>query len=248
MHLKFQLFLLLTAFCFLVSCGGGPGERIRERAAMTPEPSPTPGERDISGSFLIKGSSANDADPYTGSLTVAPKGDNYEFRWATTKGTRVGTGVQLGSGVAANFAQTGGGKGCGVMLYHIGADGALTGKSALWGEEKYGTENAVRTKGVSLIGEYTITGSSVEGKDYTGSLKVTRNGEGYQFEWTRKYVEGGGDVRFGFGTWNGSSAASVFGGTQCGFALYDVSSNGSLEGYWSGQQKVTIGKEIAKRQ
>lgn len=233
--------MLLTAFCLLVSCGGGPGERIRERAAMTPEPSPTPGERDISGSFVITGSSANEMDPYTGSLTVAPKGSNYEFRWATTKGTRVGTGVQMGSSTAASFAATGGGQGCGVVLYKIASDGSLDGRSVMWSETTFSNENAARTEGRGFVGKYVITGIHRDIK--SGDLSITKDGAGYDFEWNT-----GGKRRVGFGIWKGSYAAVSFGGPQCSFALYDIQGNGSLKGEWGGQKSVTFGKETAKRQ
>lgn len=245
--MKFLLIacLLPTALC-LLNCGGGPAERIKERAAMTPEPSPTPGERDISGSFLITGSGANEMDPYTGSLTVTPKGDNYEFRWATTKGTRVGTGVQMGNSTAATFAATGGGAGCGVVLYKIASDGSLDGRRAMWGQETFGTEKASRLEGRGFVGKYSSTLTSIDGRSYSVTLSIAKDGSGYDFEWTHDDTVGKPLV--GFGIWKGSYAAVSFGGPQCSFALYDIQSNGSLEGEWGGQKSVTFGKETAKRQ
>ncbi|MBK7393348.1 MAG: hypothetical protein IPI64_08620 [Chloracidobacterium sp.] len=233
--------LLLSAACLLISCGG-PAERIKETAAITPTPSPTPAERDISGNFLITGSAANEMDPYTGSLSVVPKGDNYEFRWATTKGTRVGTGVQLGSTAAVSFAATGAGKGCGVVLYKIASDGSLDGRNVMWGEEKFGTENAVRVEGTGFVGKYMGTGTMADGKTYLGSLAIVKDGAGYDFSWLTDKPQ------VGFGIWKGSYAAVSFGGRQCSFALYDIQSNGSLEGNWGGQKQVTFGTETAKRQ
>jgi len=237
----FIICLLLSAFCLLISCGG-PAERIKETAAITPTPSPTPGERDISGNFIISGAATNDMDPYTGSLAVIPKGDNYEFRWATTKGTRVGTGVQLGSTAAVSFAATGAGKGCGVVLYKIASDGSLDGRSVLWGEEKFGMEKAVRVEGTGFVGKYMVTGTAADGKTYLGSLAIVKDGAGYDFSWLTDKPQ------VGFGIWRGSYAAVSFGGHQCGFALYDIQSNGSLEGNWGGQKQVTFGTETAKRQ
>ncbi|MGB2752685.1 MAG: hypothetical protein WBC19_11570 [Pyrinomonadaceae bacterium] len=241
MRQVFIIWLLLSAVCVLISCGG-PAERIKETAAITPTPSPTPGERDISGNFLINGAGSHDMDPYTGSLSVIPKGDNYEFRWATTKGTRVGTGVQLGSTAAVSFAATGAGKGCGVVLYKIASDGSFDGRSVLWGDEKFGEEKAVRVEGTGFVGKYMVTGTTADGKTYLGSLAIVKDGAGYDFSWLTD------KPRIGFGIWRGSYAAVSFGGRQCSFALYDIQSNGSLEGNWGGQKQVTFGAETAKRQ
>src|SRR5258708_21660127 len=131
MKFKWLTTIAVSLLVLITSCGG-PSERIKEIEAVKSTPSPTPGERAITGSFLITGSAANEMEPYTGSLTVAPKGDNYEFRWSTTKGSRIGTGVQMGNAVAVSFAPTGGGKGCGVVLYKIASDGSLDGRIAKW--------------------------------------------------------------------------------------------------------------------
>ena len=245
MNLKFSatpICLLLAAYCLLTACGG-PGERIKEiEAAKSPTPAATPTEREISGVFNVNGADANGNDEYNGILTIAPQGDVYGFRWSLNRGNRIGTGVQIGSSTAASFAATGGGKGCGVVLYKIGADGSLEGRTAHWGEFKYGTEGATRVEGTGFVGKYTVTGTATDGKPYTGTLKITKDGGGYDFEWQT------GKPQVAFGIWKGSVAAASFGGKQCSFALYDIQSNGNLEGNWGGQKSVTFGTETAKRQ
>ncbi len=241
--------LLLLIPIILFGSFGGPAERINETAAITPTPNPTPGERDISGNFLITGAAANDTDPYTGSLSVVPKGDNYEFRWATTKGTRVGTGVQIGSTTAASFSATGGGKGCGVVLYKVDTvNGTLDGISAQWGDKTYTSEKGTRTFGTSFPGHYKVTGKGIDGRDQSETLTITKNGDGYVFVWFPGEHASTMPRLVGFGMWHGSYAAVSFGGRQCSFALYDIQSNGSLEGNWGGQKQVTFGTETAKRQ
>lgn len=234
--LSFLLTIILIASC------GGPGDRIKEIESQKPTPSPTPGERVISGSFLTEGSSVNGMEPYTGSLTVAPKGDNYEFRWSTTKGSRIGTGVTNGTSTAVTYSSIGGGKGCGVIIYKIASDGTMDGRSVFWADEKFGFEKAIRTDGTGFVGKYSISGMSADGKPYSGELTTSKNGGGYTFLWKREKPQ------VGFGIWKGSYAAVSFGGAQCGFALYDIQSNGSLEGSWGGQKDVTFGTETAKRQ
>ena len=232
---------LILTISILLSCGG-PSERIKEIEAVKATPSPTPGEREISGVFNLTGAGTNGVDPYTGSLTVAAQGDVYGFRWATTKGTRVGTGVQFGSTTAASYASTGGGKGCGVVLYKIASDGSLDGRIVRWGEDKFSTEKATRIEGTGMVGKYSVSGKSTDGVEYSGTLSVAKDGSGYDFEWNT------GKPLVGFGIWKGSVAAVSFGGRQCSFALYDITSNGSLDGDWGGQAAVTFGKETAKRQ
>ncbi|MEO7659371.1 MAG: hypothetical protein ABIV48_07130, partial [Pyrinomonadaceae bacterium] len=96
------IFLTIIGLIILIASCGGPAERMRNRAAVEPSPSPTPGEREISGVFNVEGAAVNDKEPYTGVLNIANQGDVYGFRWATTKGSRVGTGVQMGNATAAS--------------------------------------------------------------------------------------------------------------------------------------------------
>ncbi|HVF48080.1 MAG TPA: hypothetical protein VNA17_10975 [Pyrinomonadaceae bacterium] len=242
---SFQLPLIVAALagliCAVTSCGG-PAERIRETSSATPTALPTPAERSISGVFKVEGSGDNGADPYTGVLSVAPKGDIYEFRWTTSKGSRIGAGVQIGNAAAVSFAPTGGGKGCGAVLYRIASDGTLEGRITRWGETSFAMEKASRTEGNSFVGKYAVTGTTADGKPYSGALTIKRDGGGYDFDWKTD------EARVAFGTWKGSVAAASFGGRQCSFALYDIQSNGNLQGDWGGQAAVTLGTETAKLQ
>jgi hypothetical protein len=236
-----KLITLAFAISFAVACGG-PADRIKERETQLATVTPTPGERPVGGSFVVEGTTPDGRDGYTGSLNVAPKGDNYEFRWATTKGTRIGTGVQMGNTIAVSFAATGAGKGCGVVLYKIASDGTLDGRTARWGEEAFALGRATRIEGTGFVGKYSATGTTADGKPYSGSLTITKDGAGYDFNWKLDKPS------VAFGIWKGSYAAASFGGPQCGFALYDIQSNGSLEGDWGGQKQVTFGKETDKVQ
>lgn len=241
MNLKICLSLLTASVIFSVSCGG-PAERIKEASAKSPSPVPTVSERLISGAFDVEGAGANESEPYSGLLTIAPQGDLYSFRWATTRGSRSGVGVQIGDATAATYAATGGGDGCGVVLYKIASDGSLDGRIARWGEEKFATEKATRVEGTGFVGKYTVVGLTAAGEQYTGTLNIKKDGAGYDLEWRT-----GDKTVVAFGIWKGSLAAASFGGRQCSFALYDVHSNGNLEGNWGGQKAVTFGRESAKR-
>lgn len=234
-------FAIAGFLTFLAACGG-PAERMKEIEAQKPTPAPTPGEREISGSYNVTGADSNDADPYTGILTIAPQGDVYGFRWQLNKGTSVGTAVQFGNSVAVSSSATGGGKGCGVVLYRIAADGSLDGRVVRWGESKFTSEKATRVEGRTFTGKYTVSGTDADSRAYSGELMITKDGAGYDLEWKTDKPQ------VAFGIWKGSVAAASFGGKQCGFALYDIQSNGNLEGNWGGQRAVTFGTETAKRQ
>jgi hypothetical protein len=238
------LAVIVGLIIVLGSACGGPAERIRERSTVEAIASPTPGEREISGIFNVEGSAENEKDPYSGVLTVANQGEVYGFRWTTTKGTRIGTGVQLGNAAAASFAGTGAGKGCGVILYKIASDGSLEGRIAKWGENLVGTEKAKRIEGRTFTGEYEISGNY--GHPYKGKLTIKKDGSGYDFDWRLDDAEAGPFGRVAFGIWKGSVAAASFGGRHCSFVLYDILSNGNLEGDWGGQVAVTFGRETAK--
>jgi hypothetical protein len=238
---RFRHKLFVLAIVAALAGCGGPADRIKERANALTSPTPTPGERDISGAYEVSGTAGGGLDPYKGTLAIEPQGDLYSFRWTLEKGNRVGTGVQYGNSVAAAFAPTGEGKGCGVGVYKILPDGTLDGRRALFGENKFSIEKATRTEGDTFGAKYSITGTTAEGQPYSGTLETKKDGDGYDFVWrTDKPLAG-------FGIWRGSAAAVGFGGPQCSFAYYDILSSSSLEGFWGSPKQITFGKETAKR-
>jgi hypothetical protein len=235
---------ILCIFAAIVHIGcGGPGERIKERAEAEARATPTatPGELAIGGSYAVEGTDPKSGAGYTGTLAVEPSGDLYSLRWTLAGGNRVGTGVQYGSSLAASFAATGAGKGCGVGLYKIAADGTLDGRIARLGDTQFAIEKATRAEGDSFAGKYTLTGTTADGKPYSGTLETRKDGEGYDFIWKTDKPFGG------FGIWRGTTAAVSFGGPQCSFAYFDILSSSNLEGFWGGQKQINFGKESAKR-
>lgn len=227
----------ITVILMTFGCGSPPDPPVKP-VANTNSNTPAP-ERAISGVYNVSG--AMGTDEYSGVLTVTNQGDAYNFRWMTNQGSRIGVGIQMEDTAAVTFARTGGGDGCGVVLYKIAPDGTLTGRTARWGEYRFGTEEAVRTKGDRFIGEYSISGTDVDGEEYKGTLAIKKNGQGHEFEWkTPKPL-------IGFGIWKGSHAAVSYGGPQCSFAVYSILSNGNLEGNWGGQRSVEFGTETAKQ-
>jgi hypothetical protein len=135
-------FAALGVSAAICACGG-PGDRIKEISNKAPLPSPTQGERELSGVYTVTGSGPNEADPYKGVLNITPSGDVYGLRWQTNRGTRIGTAVQIGDAAGATVAGTGAGNGCGIVLYRISPDGALDGRHVMWNGAAFGTEKGI---------------------------------------------------------------------------------------------------------
>lgn len=153
-----------------------------------------------------------------------------------------GVGIQNGDDVGVTYAEGDQGKGCGVVLYRISPDGTMDGRVAKWGEYTIGSEKAVRISGNTFAGNYTVTGTTSDGKAYEGIIKVDKMGDGFFVTWTTPAFT---DV--GFGIWRGDRAAIGFGGKQCTFAIYKVLSAKSLEGHWGSQRTITFGTETANK-
>jgi hypothetical protein len=206
-------------------------------AASTPKPAP----KDISGKYSATGKNAGGGGSYEADLIVTSRDDVYQFSWDSKGRKYDGVGVQTEDKVAVAFTDGTNGDGCGVVLYKINSDGSLDGTAGYWGVNKKETEKATRTGGADLVGEYDIKGKNPGGEEYTGKLKVTKEGEGYRFKWT-------GENNFeGFGVKTGDTVSVGFGGTKCGFVAYEIKSDGTLDGRWGGSGSTEFGTETAKR-
>lgn len=212
--------------------------------ATTPPPAkstPETAKKDISGSYDATGTNPGGGGMYKAELKVTPHDDVYQFTWESGGKSYDGVGVQTGNSIAVAFTEGDNGKGCGVVLYSIGSDGSLDGKTGYWGVNTMEREKATRTSGDDLAGKYDISGTNPGGEAYKGSLDVSKDGEGYIFKWNA------GSVFQGFGIKTGDKAAVGFGGKQCSFVAYEVKSDGTLEGKWGGPGSNSFGSETAKK-
>jgi hypothetical protein len=192
----------------------------------------------IAGKYHIVGSNPN-GGAYKGTLEVIAHKDVYQFRW--NAGTQYdGVGIQNESVVAVAYANGTNGKGCGVVDYDIRDNGALEGKWGYWGVDEAGSENATRTSGSSLEGEYDATGKNPDGKEYKAKLTVEPAGNLYRFVWSNNTD--------GVGIKRGNNVAVGIGGSRCGFVVYQVQSEGSLDGVWGGGGSDKTGTEKATKQ
>src|SRR5215831_12086277 len=179
---------------------------------------------DIAGKYNIVGTNPNGA-VYKGTLEVIKHGDVFQFRW--NAGAQYdGVGVENGNVVAVAFASGANGKGCGVVDYNIASDGALDGKWGYWGTDESGTENATRTSGSGLEGEYDGSGKNPDGKQYKVKITVEPAGNLYHFVWSNNTD--------GVGIKRRNNVAVGIGGSRCGFVMYQIKSDGTLDGIWGG--------------
>ena len=196
---------------------------------------------DIGGEYSVTGSNPNGTS-YSGNLSITKRDEVYQFSWTSGDREYDGVGVRADDTVAVAFTEGADGKGCGVVLYKVGSDGALDGRSGYWGVNSSESERAVRTSGSGLPGTYDVTGKNPGGGEYKGKLAVNKQGTGYSFQW-----DIGGSAFNGFGIQNGDKVAVGFGGTQCGFVSYEITRAGTLEGKWGGQGSTVVGTEVARK-
>ena len=193
---------------------------------------------DIDGKYNITGTNP-DGGSYKGTLEVITHGDVYQFRW--NAGTQYdGVGIQNGNIVAVAYTTGANGQGCGVVDYDIQRDGSLEGKWGYWGTNEAGTENATRISGSGLAGEYDGTGKNPDGKQYKVKIKVEPTGDLYRFVWSNNTD--------GVGIKRGNNIAVGIGGARCGFVMYQVQSDGGLDGVWGGGGSAKTGTEKATKQ
>ena len=234
------LFVALGCSQFKGDDAGATGNSTNTTSSTAASASPAASE-DISGTYDITGMNENGAGAYKGTLTVTNRGDVQQFSWDTAGKKYDGVGVQTGNGIGVAFAEGDNGKGCGVVLYEIGADGTLDGKAGYWGNNSSETETAKRTKGTDLEGDYDISGTNTDGQDYKGKLAIQKAGAGYTFSWNA------GSPLEGFGIRQGNMVAAGIGGSKCGFVSYERKPDGTLEGKWGGYGSKSVGTETAKK-
>lgn len=192
----------------------------------------------IGGKYNITGTNPDSA-PYRGTLEIIPHGDVYQFRW--NAGNQYdGVGVVNGDVVAVAFANGPNGKGCGVINYVIRGDGSLLGRWGNWGTDEAGNENATRTSGSDLVGNYEAIGKNPNGTPYKVNLTVEPAGNTHRFVWSND-TEGVGIKR-------GNHVAVGIGGARCGFVAYEIRSDGTLDGVWGGYGSDKTGTEVATKQ
>lgn len=240
-YLGFLLIVMSALACSKFSSSPEPatseGGTPSNSAAAAPAKTET-SKKDIAGTYDATGTNPDGGSVYNATLVVTPRDDVYQFSWESGGNKYDGVGVMTDNTAAVSFTDGTNGKGCGVVLYKIGTDGSLDGRSGYWGMNSGETEKGIRKNGSGdLEGSYDITGKNVQG-DYKGTLEVRKDGEGYAFSWDAGLT--------GFGIKQGDKAVVGFGGKQCAFVAYEVKPDGSLQGKWGSQGSTKFGTETAK--
>lgn len=251
MNKTYPKLTLVSAFAFLLfislACNNAEppaansASQTNAAAPSNTTAAPVSSSKDISGDYTIAGTNEGGGGAYQGALKVTKRDEVYQFSWASGDRTYDGVGVQTNNAVGVAFSEGADGKGCGVVLYAIGADGTLNGKAGYWGVNESETETAKHTSGTGLEGSYDITGTNIEGKDYKGTLAVKKSGAGYDFAWNA------GQPLKGFGILGDKMVAVGIGGSKCGFVGYDVMPDGTLAGKWGSPGSTSVGTEVAKK-
>ncbi|MBX3280973.1 MAG: hypothetical protein KF756_00695 [Acidobacteria bacterium] len=210
-------------------------------AGDTPTASTGGSQAAIAGDYTVTGSNVDGKGQYTGDLRITQRDSVYQFSWVSGGKSSDGVGVLAGDKVAVAFTDGKNGSGCGVVLYKILPNGDLDGKAGYWGVNSAESETAKRTSGNDLDAEYDISGKNTDGKEYRGTLKVAKDGEGYTFVWDT------GSIAKGFGIRQGTTVSVGIGGPQCSFVSYEIKPDGTLEGKWGGQSSKKFGSETATK-
>ena len=236
-------FSSLLALALLVVCalscnksGTGVVKTETPSNSNTAQKSATP-PADIAGQYTVAGTN-EDGSPYKGALEVIKHGDVYQFRWDAGK-QYDGIGIPNGGVVAVAFTGGANGAGCGVVSYHILADGTLDGVWGYWGKNEGGTERAERSSGSGVEGNYNLTGKNPNGSSYKGTLAVTAQAGGYTFVWS--------NGSSGFGIRQGDTLSVGIGGPHCAFVAYEIKADGTLDGVWGGYGSDKTGTEKATK-
>jgi hypothetical protein len=96
---------------------GKASDRLELFAALDAKPAPAP-----AGKYRIEGMNPS-GKPYSGTLTVTPRGQQYQFAWQTGPESFSGTGTREGNVMIVNWGSTM------PMIYALNVDGTLSG---LW--------------------------------------------------------------------------------------------------------------------
>lgn len=240
--ISFLFVLIFLIFSF--ACVSKPVENVETvsppvSTTSTPITSTQDSSQEIAGHYKVTGTNIDGKGAYSADLTITKRGEVYQFSWDSASQSYDGVGVRIGDTVSVSFTNGESGKGCGVVLYEIFADGSLDGKAGYWGVEQSETEKAIRTKGTDVVGEYDVTGRNAAGEEYKANLSISTSGLGLAFNWT------GAATFQGFGIQQGNMLTAGFGDKQCSFITYQIKPEGSLEGKWGGLEIVTFGTEKA---
>lgn len=192
----------------------------------------------VAGNYRVSGRNPDNSQ-YRGTLVITATGPIYRLAWQVGNSYE-GTGIVQGNTLSAGW----GGESCTVASYRVQRNGSLDGQWAIVGQNRLGTERAVRTAaaGNDLAGTYTVTGTNPDGAEYRGTLTIAARGSVYQFSWNT------GNTFEGVGVRQGDTISVGWGAEECGVANYRIGTNETLSSLWGVYGQNQTGTEEATRQ
>ena len=234
--------LVLLAVALFACKGKKKGDTT---SAVAPSAQPDPGggvaaPPELDGTWRIHSAADPNGKKYSGNVQIARTGEAWEMVWRLADGSaQSGIAMDLGNGsYAAGF---GGTQAFGVVVYEV-ASGTLTGKWAQQGIRQVGVENLSGPPGLS--GNYTIIlAKTPTGGTYTGSVRITPNGQVYDLAWVI-----GGQTQRGVAILEGSKLIAGWGMDKgAGVIRYKRVTPTRLEAIWAPTGSARTGTEILER-
>jgi hypothetical protein len=206
------------------------GSSLQRNALYIPRPTQTDMPATLTGIYRVEGNNPGGGG-YRGMVAVTQTGDQFSFKWWIGSQTFEGTGHLAGRMLVVNWGDKA------PVVYTLGArdvldgewaDGTATERLTLYG-------GASRNPAALAEGAYRVAGKGPAGNPYQGVVRIARQGDGYQLDWTV-----GKDTYKGAGMLDGN-LLSVDWGSETP-VVYAVADDGSLKGLWAagtGEETLT---------
>lgn len=97
--------------------------------------------------------------------------------------------------------------------------------------------------GTAEGGDYFVTGTGMDGSQYTGGMELIRyGGDVYTLSWSFA------NPMYGVGILFGNVISAAYGGPQCSLTAYVIEQGGNLTGGWANYGQTTVNSEIGTLQ
>lgn len=194
----------------------------------------------IEGVWEISRAAMLDGSPYNGTVTIDERDGIYIVEWMTDEANYEGLGLRYDNELFVGW----GTPDSGVVVYDISENGVLEGDWTYPGLGGIGRERLTPTQNsTELAGRYSLTGTNIDGTQYSGSLMIEQNGDVYQLAWggnagpaTGVGIRVGNRLIVGYGAETGLN----------GIAHYHFA-EGAANGRWTFDDADSIGTENLAR-
>ena len=204
-----------------------------EVVAVTPRPDRDP----FAGTWKITEAATITGVPYDGTVEITSAGPRYKVKWTLAANTINGLALPLANQLCVGY----GAEDYSVIVYKIGADGALKGRwaySTYSANDRDGLENVVGGPHGTIEGVHAVKGLNPDGTSYQGTLTISKTGDTYQLQWE---ILGRSIKGVGIKVEDVLVAASVYNGS---FGVVSYTFEGSrAKGVWTTGGESKLGTE-----